>query len=112
MNAGLSLLKQLRRGIRRGSAQLYVRRRTSKKGGNRSLVSLVPAYRYAICVWGSYRLTGRDTSFSAELHSLICDGFRSRLGENWEDIIEAVYEEYGKECADKGVVNIFETQSK
>lgn len=109
MNDGLSPARQLRRGIaRRGKPQLYVRRRTSRKGGDRILVSLTAPYRYAICVWGSYRAAAQRASFAQELHSMIAEAMRLRLGDNWEVILQEEYEKYSAKCDEAGEVNIFE----
>lgn len=112
MNAGISPVRQLRRGIARGTAQLYVRRRTTRKGTNRVLVSLPADMRYAICVWASYRPTLQTTAFAAELHVLIREGIRVRLGDRAEEIIEAAYEDYVRQCKEDGVDNIFETVTR
>lgn len=108
MNAG-SFELRLRRGIKqRGPAQLYVRKRTTKRGSNRVLVVLEPATRYAICVWASYRSGLRQRAVSQELRRLIMEGMKRRLGPEWEMLIEEAYEEYAKQCADSGKTNVFE----
>jgi hypothetical protein len=111
MKTGLSPTAQLRRGIRVGSAQLYVRRRTNKRGSDRILVALPACVRYAVCVWGSYRPTRHGTAFSQELTVLIWEALRLRLGEDAEQIITDSYDDYAKQCADNGEDNIFEVAS-
>jgi hypothetical protein len=112
MNAGRSPAQQLRKGVARGSAQLYVRRRTSRRGLNRVLVTLTAPYRYAIVVWGSYRPTQRLSAMSSEVHCLVQEGMRARLGDDWEEIIEEAYEKYATQCAERGQVNIFEVAER
>lgn len=113
MNAGTIAVRQLRRGIKqREDAQLYVRRRTSKRGQDRLLVSLPAPVRYALCVWGSYRHHVRQRALSQELTLLIWEALRLRLGPEAEALLEEVYEAYSKQCADAGTVNIFEAVSK
>lgn len=100
---------RLRRGLSRGrSAQLYVRRRTAKRGNDRVLVNLTPPVRYALCVWASYRAGLRAQAVSQELRTLIWEGLRRRLGPDAETIIEDAYEAYAKECAEAGEQSIFE----
>ena len=100
---------RLRRGIkRRAQAQLYVRRRTNKRGSNRVLVVLEPALRYAICVWASHRPGLRQRAVAQELRLVIEEGLKSRLGSEFEEIIEETYELYAKQCAEAGETNIFE----
>ena len=112
MNAG-RYAKRLRRGIRTaGGAQLYVRRRTTKRGSDRVLVPLPGAVRYALCVWASYHVTPRDRSVSQELLKLAWDGLRVRLGEDAETILEQRYYDYVKGCEERGEINIFEPVSR
>ena len=112
MKAGLSASTMLRRGIARGSAMLYVRRRTTQRGTNRVLVSIVAPLRYAICVLASYRTDARAACFSQELHSLIRLGLERRLGQDWEAQIDKAYAEYVAQCTEAGEENIFETVNR
>ena len=101
--------KRLRRGIkRRQEAQLYVRRRTTKRGNPRLLVPLPASVRYALCVWGSYRPTLRARAVSQELLEVIWEGLRGRLGEDAEMVLDEAYAAYEKLCAESGEANIFE----
>jgi hypothetical protein len=100
---------QLRRGLRRrGRSQLYVKRRTAKRGGPRVLVSLPASVRYALCVWGSHRANQRAQAVSQELCEVMWDGLRARLGEDADLVLEQAYERYAKQCAEAGQPNIFE----
>lgn len=100
---------RLRRGIRQdGGASLYVKRRTSKRGGNRVLVVLPASVRYALCTWASYRTGVRSKAVSQELQRLLWEAIRRRLGPDAEAILEDAYEAYTKQCADRGEPNIFE----
>lgn len=109
MSAGRYETK-LRRGIKRSEqAQLYVRRRATRRGNARLLVPLPASVRYALCVWGSYRPTLRSRAVSQELLEVIWEGLRGRLGDEAEAILEEAYEQYGKDCAEAGEPNIFET---
>lgn len=105
--------ERLRRGIRmrqgQNDAQLYVRRRTAKRGGNRVLLTLPAHLRYALCVFGSYRPSRRGQSVSQEATRLIWEALRRRLGPDVENILEDAYEAYTKECAEEGQPNIFAT---
>jgi hypothetical protein len=100
---------QLRRGIRqRGRSQLYVKRRTAKRGGERVLVTLPAAVRYALCVWAGNRLTRRGQAVSQELCEVMWEGIRARLGEDAERLVIEAYTRYSKQCAETGQENIFE----
>lgn len=100
---------RLLRGIkRRREAQLYVRRRTSKRGNGRVLVPLPASIRYALCVWGSYRTTLRARAVSQELLEVIWEGLCLRLGDDADTILEEAYIAYAKQCAESGEANIFE----
>lgn len=100
---------QLRAGLRRdGTGTLYVKRRSVKRGGNRVLVSLPAPVRYALCVWGGRRATMRARTMSQELCEVMWDGFRARLGNDADALIEAAYMTYAKQCAEAGEPNIFE----
>jgi hypothetical protein len=100
---------RLRRGIkRRQEAQLYVKRRTTKRGNARLLVPLPASVRYALCTWGSYRPSLRARALSQELLEVIWEGLRGRLGEDAEMILDEVYQNYAKECAEAGKPNVFE----
>lgn len=108
MSAGQYAM-QLRRGLRRRQRpQLYVKRRTTKRGTDRVLVSLPAAVRYALCVWGSHRATLRASAVSQELCEALWDGLRARLGDDADMLIEQAYERYAKQCAESGQPNIFE----
>lgn len=112
MNAGHYAV-QLRRGLkRRGRGQLYVTRRTAKRGGERVLVTLPAAVRYALCVWAGHRLTQRGQAVSQELCEVMWDGIRTRLGEDAEELVVEAYERYAKQCADSGQPNIFEAKQR
>lgn len=112
MKAGQTPSARLRAGLARGSAMLYVRRRTTKRGTNRVLVSLPAPLRYAICVFGSYRTDARAACFSQEVHELIREAFELRLGPSWEAQIDKAYAEYISRCNQAGEENIFETVAR
>lgn len=100
---------QLTAGIRiDGAGTLYTRRRAVKRGGNRVLVSLPAAVRYALSVWGSRRATMRGRTISQELCEVMWDGFQARLGKDAEDVIELAYMAYKNRCRENGEPNIFE----
>jgi len=102
----------LRAGIARGSAMLYVRRRTTKRGTNRVLVSLPAPLRYAICVLGSYRSDARAACFSQEVHALIRLGLEQRLGQDWEAQVDKAYAAHIAMCEEQDEENIFETVTR
>lgn len=103
---------RLRKGIRQQQgAQLYVRRRTNRRGNNRVLVVLPASVRYALCTWASYRAGLRAQAVSQELQRVVWEGLRRRLGPDAEAILVEAYELYAKGCADRGEENIFEVAS-
>jgi hypothetical protein len=108
MSAGRYTVR-LRRGIKeRREAQLYVRRRTTKRGQDRVIVPLPASVRYALCVWASYRLTRRERAVSQELLRVVWEGLQARLGQDAELVLESVYGEYAKRCEEAGNASIFE----